>query len=131
MYELSFGEFFNQGQCSGSLVAWEKVCKPMKKGTMGIIDLRVQNKALLPKHLYKFNYKCPYPSVNLIWTTYYSCSVPHAARLCGRIWWKDITQFDIIFRGMTKPIVDTVRVCLLLRFPTLLPRFPCARISNC
>lgn len=37
-----------------SLAAWSKVCRPKDKGGLGVIDLRIQNRALLMTHLYKF-----------------------------------------------------------------------------
>jgi hypothetical protein len=37
-----------------SLAAWDMVCRPKKKGGLGIINLKVQNVALLLKHLHKF-----------------------------------------------------------------------------
>ena len=30
-----------------SLAAWDMICKPKEKGGLGILDLRIQNKALL------------------------------------------------------------------------------------
>jgi hypothetical protein len=37
-----------------SLAAWELVCKPKDKGGLGVINLEIQNDALLMKHLFKF-----------------------------------------------------------------------------
>ena len=37
-----------------SLASWDMVCKPKDKGGLGIINLHVQNKALLLKHLDSF-----------------------------------------------------------------------------
>jgi hypothetical protein len=36
------------------LAAWEMVCKQKDKGGLGIINLEIQNQALLLKHLDKF-----------------------------------------------------------------------------
>jgi len=47
------------------LVAWKKCAKPKRKGGLGIINLRSQNKALLLKHLDKFYNKKEIPWVNL------------------------------------------------------------------
>jgi hypothetical protein len=66
---------------SKPLVAWKKCTEPKRKGGMGVINLRAQNKALLIKHLDKFYNKADIPWVNLIWNTYYSNGeVPHAIK---------------------------------------------------
>jgi hypothetical protein len=61
-----------------SLAAWEMVCKPKKKGCLGIINLQVQNTALLLKHLDKFYNNEDIPWVILVKDAYYqvcsSCS---------------------------------------------------------
>lgn len=63
-----------------SLAAWDLVCQPKKKGGLGVINLELQNIALLLKHLDKFYNKKDLPWINLIWDKYYSNSVlpPHA-----------------------------------------------------
>jgi hypothetical protein len=43
------------------LVAWSKCSKPKRKGGLGIINLRSQNKTLLSKHLDKFYNKNDIP----------------------------------------------------------------------
>jgi hypothetical protein len=47
------------------------VCKPKKKGVLGVIKLRLQNEALLMKNLDKFFSKADLPWVNLVWSQYY------------------------------------------------------------
>jgi hypothetical protein len=37
-----------------SLAAWDMICKPKNQGGLGILNLSVQNTALLLKHLHKF-----------------------------------------------------------------------------
>lgn len=54
-----------------SLAAWSKVCKPKGKGGLGVIDLRVQNKGLLMKHLHKFYNRSCITWANLVWSSYY------------------------------------------------------------
>jgi hypothetical protein len=36
------------------LVAWEMVCKPKDKGRLGVINLEIQNDAMIMKQLLKF-----------------------------------------------------------------------------
>ena len=42
----------NQGKKSNSLASWDMVFKPKKKGGLGVINLKNQNKALLLKFLH-------------------------------------------------------------------------------
>jgi hypothetical protein len=82
------------GQDSGkSLAAWNLVCRPKNKGGLGILNLQLQNQALLMKHLNKFYNKEDVPWVSLVWNTYYHERVPHATELCGSFWWKDVAKF--------------------------------------
>jgi hypothetical protein len=46
-----------------SLATRDMVCKPKNKGGLGIILLKLQNKALLHKHLDKFNNNVDVPRV--------------------------------------------------------------------
>lgn len=50
----------------GNLVAWPTVMKPKEKGALGVINLRLQNDALLMKQLHKFYNKVDTPWVSLI-----------------------------------------------------------------
>jgi len=86
----------------GNLVAWEIVMKPKEKGGLGVLNLRLQNDALLMKHLSKFYNKADIPWVHLIWNKYYSTKVPHVARESGSFWWKDVLTLNIIFRGVVR-----------------------------
>jgi hypothetical protein len=54
------------------LAAWKLVCKPKKKGGLGVIKLIVQNVALLLKNIDKKISRANLPWVNLIWSQYYS-----------------------------------------------------------
>jgi hypothetical protein len=54
-------------QVKGSaLVAWSKICRPKEQGGLGVLNLTIQNKALLLKNLHKFYNKHDIPWVNLI-----------------------------------------------------------------
>jgi hypothetical protein len=76
------------------------VRKPKRKGGLGVINLQVQNDALLLKHLHKFYNKADVPWVNLIWSKYYSDKVPHATMEVGSFWWKDVQRLSTIFRNI-------------------------------
>jgi hypothetical protein len=84
----------------GNLVAWPTVMMPKLKGGLGVITLRLQNDALLLKHLHKFYSKEDTPWVALIWNRYYGNKVPHAAREVGSFWWKDILRLSTLYRGI-------------------------------
>src|SRR4051812_16157132 len=91
------------GKDSGkSLAAWDMVCKPKNKGGLGIMNISLQNEALLIKHLHKFYNQHDVPWVKLIWDTYYYQRVPHATDLCGSFWWKDICKLMDKFIAVSK-----------------------------
>ena len=56
----------NQANRGGNLVAWQNVQLPMTKGGLGVINLRLQNDALLLKQLHKFYMKSETPWCQLI-----------------------------------------------------------------
>ena len=75
------------GKC---LASWDMVCKPKDKGGLGVLNLRLQNKALLMKNIHKFYNHMDLPWVDLIWNAHYSNdSIPHATNPKGSLWWKD------------------------------------------
>jgi hypothetical protein len=47
-------------------VAWKSVCKPKFQGELGVINLALQNKALLMKNLHKFYNRVDIPWINII-----------------------------------------------------------------
>lgn len=71
----------------------------------GIINLSLQNDALLLKQLHKFYSKQDVPWVNLLWSTYYLDKVPHATREVGSFWWKDIFRLNTLYRGIATCII--------------------------
>lgn len=89
-----------------SLAAWELVCRPKEKGGLGVINLRIQNEALLLKHLHKFYNKVDVPWVKLIWDSYYYNVVPHGTMLCGSFWWKDIFKLSGKYLSRTQVKVN-------------------------
>jgi hypothetical protein len=86
----------------GNLVAWPVALQPKEKGGLGILNLRLQNDALLLKNLDKFYNKKDIPWVQLVWWKYYQDKVPHAAREVGSFWWKDILRLSNLFRRITR-----------------------------
>lgn len=76
------------------------VTLPKDKGGLGVVNLHLQNDALLLKHLHKFYSKQDIPWVSLIWLSYYSDKVPHGSREIGSFLWKDILKLNILYRGV-------------------------------
>jgi hypothetical protein len=57
-------------------VAWSSVCRPKHQGGLGVINLSLQNQALLMKNLHKFFNRAATPWVSIIWNNHYSNSLP-------------------------------------------------------
>lgn len=57
-------------------MASEIVQRPKDKGGLGVINLRLQNDALLLKHLHRFYKKLEIPWIQLIWHKYYQIRLP-------------------------------------------------------
>ena len=66
-------------------MAWPVVMQPKEKGGLGVLNLQLQNNALLLKSLDKFYNKIEIPWVQLVWWKYYQGKVPHAAREVGSV----------------------------------------------
>jgi hypothetical protein len=84
-----------------SLAAWDLVCLPKKCGGLGVVDFQKQNAALLIKFLDKFYNRSDLPWVHLLWSEYYLQSVPHAEKLKGSFWWRDVLKQVDNFRGVS------------------------------
>ena len=69
------------------------------------MNLRLQNDALLMKHLHKFYNQADIPWIKLIWFKYYEQKIPHAMREVGSFWWKDILRLNILYRSISHFIV--------------------------
>jgi hypothetical protein len=72
-----------------------------ENGGVGVLNLRIQNEALLLKFLHKFYNKEDTPWVTILWKSYYEGKIPHAVDPCGSFWWKDVMKLSPIFRGIT------------------------------
>lgn len=79
--------------------AREMVCLPKSEGGLGVLNLRVQNEALLLKYFDKFYNRKDIPWVHLVWEKYYrNGRLPdHIKR--GSFWWRDILQLLDTFKG--------------------------------
>jgi hypothetical protein len=75
----------SKGKCLSFL---EKSCRPKDQGGLGVLNLDVQNKALLLKNLEFFYNNLDIPWVNLIRDTYYDEDRPPGIKLEGSFWSK-------------------------------------------
>lgn len=94
-----------------SLAVSGKVCIPKNKGGLGVINLSIQNQALLLKYLDKFYNRKNLPWVNLIWNSYYGNGVPHLSNLKGYFWWKDVCKLMDLFMGIARCMVGNSVAC--------------------
>ena len=89
------------GETSNSLAAWNLVCRPKKHGGLSVLDINIQNMALLLKFLHSYNKK-DIPWCKLIWSTYYEEVIPHTAESCGSFWWRDLMSLNDVYRGIDR-----------------------------
>jgi hypothetical protein len=74
--------------------------KAKEQRGLGVVNLSVQNNALLLKQLDKFYRKANVQWVRLIWQKYYQNAVPHLAREKGSFWWMDILRLHVLYIGL-------------------------------
>jgi hypothetical protein len=84
-----------------ALAAWSLVCRPKKHGGLGVLNLELQNKALLMKQLNKFYSRADVPWVKLVWSLY-GDSVPHTKSRRGSFWWRDIFSLVDEYRSISQ-----------------------------
>jgi hypothetical protein len=100
-----------QGKC---LANWEMICRPKDQGGLGVLDLRLQNKSLLIKNLYKFYNQHDIPWVKLLWQAHYNNGhLPHIGNPKGSFWWRDCLSFVQDYRDMTTISINNGKSCLL------------------
>jgi hypothetical protein len=88
-----------QGKC---LASSDMVCKPKDQGGLKILNLRLQNQALLMKNLHKFYNHVDIPWVNLIWHAYYCNRGTHQSIITkDYFWWKDCMALKGKYKEIT------------------------------
>lgn len=76
-------------------MAWKVVVKPKEEGGLGILNMRIQNVALLLKFFHKFYTHADLPWVHLTWACFYSRrGPPHRKKGIGSFWWRDIISLS-------------------------------------
>lgn len=97
-----------KGNC---LASWKMICRPKDQGGLGVLNLKVQNIALLIKHLHNH---VNIPWVNLTWQAYYyNNETPHACTNKDSFWWRDCLSLTDLYRGMASCNVNKGNTTLL------------------
>jgi hypothetical protein len=65
-----------------------------------VLNLELQNKALLMKQLHKFYSRADVPWVKLVWALY-GDNIPHTKSRRGSFWWKDIFRLVDDYRSIS------------------------------
>jgi len=92
--------------------AWEIVCKTKEKGGLGVINLHLQNQALLMKNLDNFFNKKDIPWVHLVWEKHYSNGRLPSNIKKGSFWWRDNLKLLQNFKEMTTIQIKDGQTCL-------------------
>jgi hypothetical protein len=85
-----------------ALIAWNKVCRPKTQGGLGILNLEVQNKALLLKNLHKFYNNLDIPWVQLVKSSYYGSGTLPGSNMEGSFWWKEHLKLIDYYKQMAR-----------------------------
>lgn len=84
-------------------MVWKQVYRLKKQRGLGVLNLRLQNKAMLMKHLHKFLNKTNIPWVNLTWEAFYqNRRTLSSSKMCGSFWWKDLLHLLDEFKGLLR-----------------------------
>jgi hypothetical protein len=81
---------------------WKLVCKPKAQGGLGVIDLELQNRALLMNNLHKFFNRGDTLWVNIIWANHYRNNAVPSERPVGSFWCKDILKILHIYKELAQ-----------------------------
>ncbi|XP_073353560.1 uncharacterized protein [Aegilops tauschii subsp. strangulata] len=91
---------------AGIIKQLDRIFRPRDKGGLGIINLNIQNKGLLIKHLHKFYNKVDVPWVTLIWNSYYDHGVPQATAHAGSFWWRDVLKLHEAYTAIASAHIN-------------------------
>ena len=85
-----------------AMIKWSTVCRPKKQGGLGVLNINVQNKALMLKNLHKFYNKHDTPWVKLLWESYYSNGNLPGNNVKGSFWWRDHLKLVDTYKGIAR-----------------------------
>ena len=83
-------------------MAWKKICRPKKQGCLGVLNINIQNKALLLRNLQKFYNNHGIPWVKLVWEYYYSNGHIPGQHTEGSFWWKAHLKLIDTYKATTR-----------------------------
>jgi hypothetical protein len=93
----------NEVQANGSaLVAWKKICRPKEQGGLGVLNLDIQNKALMLKNLHKFFNNLDIPWVHLVRESYYSSGNLPTNNMGASFWWRAHIKLLDLYKAMAR-----------------------------
>jgi hypothetical protein len=96
------------------LASWEMMCRPKDQGGLGILNLRVQNQAVLMKNLHKFYNNAYIPWVKLIWKAYYeNRGTPQTINTKASFWWRDCLTFQEKYKEITNVDIQNEKSVIL------------------
>jgi hypothetical protein len=79
---------------------------------LGVINLALQNKALLMKNLHKFYNRVDIPWINIIRANHYSHLLP-SNKPVGSFWWRDVLKTLEFFKGIARVEIRDGKTTLL------------------
>jgi hypothetical protein len=90
------------------------MCIPKDQGGQGILNLRIQNQALLMKNMHKFYNNADIPSVKLIWHAYYeNRGTPQTISTNASFWWRDCLTFQDKYKEMANVDIHNGKSAIL------------------
>jgi hypothetical protein len=90
----------------------ENSLQAKSSGGLGVINLELQNKALLMKNLHKFYNRADIPWVNIIWANHYSNSLP-SDKSVSSFWWRDILKIQESYKELARVEIEDGKTTLL------------------
>lgn len=83
----------------------------MPKGGLGVINIEIQNQALLMKNLDMFSNRRDIPWVNLIWEKHYKNGKLPSHVKKGSFWWRDVLKLLSDFKGLAVIQIRNGQTC--------------------
>lgn len=90
------------------------VCTLREEGGLGVINLELQNQALLMKNLDKFYNKRDIPWVNLVWEKHYNNGRLPGVVKKGSFWWRDTLKTLPTFKKLASVEIRNGQSCFFL-----------------
>jgi hypothetical protein len=89
------------------------VCLPKSEGGLGVLNLKIQNEALLLKNLHIFFNKVDTHWVHLVWEKYYGNAKLPSHMKKGSSWWRDKLKLLDSYKGLAICQIHDAATCYL------------------